>query len=91
MADIKKNLVVARDDAEEAMRVAAGLTIFGHEVRFLFADKFEVTPRFEEYAELLELADVDEIVTLVPFEECDEVSADQAAMLWAQADAALVL
>ncbi len=91
MADIKKILVVARDDAEEAMRVAAGLTIFGHEVRFLFADEFEVTPRFEKHAELLELADVDEIVTLVPFAECDEVSADQAAMLLAQADAALVL
>ena len=91
MADIKKILVVARDDAEEAMRVAAGLTIFGHEVRFLFADEFEVTPRFQENAELLELADVDEIVTLVPFAECDEVSPDQAAMLLLQADATLVL
>ena len=50
MADIKKILVVARDDAEEAMRVAAGLTIFGHEDRFLFADEFEVTPRFEKHA-----------------------------------------
>ena len=50
MAAIKKILVMARDDAEEAMRVAAGLTIFGHKVRFLFADEFEVTPRFEENA-----------------------------------------
>jgi hypothetical protein len=91
MADIKKILVVARDDAEEAMRVAAGLTIFGHEVRFLFAGQFEVTPRFEENAELLELADVDEIATLVPFAECDEVSAEEAAMFLVQADAALVL
>ena len=91
MADIKKILVVARDDAEEAMRVAAGLTIFGHEVRFLFASQFEVTPRFEENAELLELADVGEITTLVPFAECDEVSAQEAAMFLVQADAALVL
>ena len=91
MADIKKILVVARDDAEEAMRVAAGLTIFGHEVRFLFAGQFEVKPRFEENAELLELADVDEIATLVPFAECDEVSAEEAAMFLVQADAALVL
>lgn len=91
MADIKKILVVARDDAEEAMRVAAGLTIFGHKVRFLFADEFEVTPRFKENAELLELADVDEITTLVPFAECDEVPADQAAMFLAEADATLVL
>ena len=83
--------MMARDDAEEAMRVAAGLTIFGQEVRFLFADEFEVTPRFEENAELLELADVDEITTLAPFAECDQVSADQAAMFLAEADATLVL
>ena len=67
------------------------LTIFGHEVRFLFADEFEVTPRFEENAELLELADVDEITTLVPFAECEQVSADQAAMFLAEADVTLVL
>ena len=91
MTVTKKILVVARDDAEEAMRVAAGLTIFGHEVRFLFADEFEVTPRFEENAELLELAAVDEITTLVPFAECDQVSVDQAAMFLAEADATLVL
>lgn len=91
MTATKKILVMARDDAEEAMRVAAGLTIFGHEVCFLFADEFEVTPRFEENAELLELADVDEITTLVPFAECDQVSADQAAMFLAEADATLVL
>ena len=91
MTATKKILVMARDDAEEAMRVAAGLTIFGHEVRFLFADEFEVTPRFEENAELLELADVDEITTLAPFAECDQVSADQAAIFLAEADATLVL
>jgi len=91
MAVTKKILVMARDDAEEAMRVAAGLTIFGHEVRFLFADEFEVTPRFEENAELLELADVDEITTLVPFADCEQVSGEQAALFVAEADATLVL
>ena len=73
------------------MRVAAGLTIFGHQVRFLFADAFEITPRFEEHAELLELADVYEICTLVPFAECDEVSADQTAQFVTESDATLVL
>jgi len=29
---MKKILVLARDDVDEAMRVAAGLTIFGHQV-----------------------------------------------------------
>lgn len=91
MVTTKKILVVASDDAEEAMRVAAGLTIFGHQVRLLFADAFEITPRFEDHAELLELADVEEICTLVPFAECDEVSADQAARLLTESDATLVL
>ena len=34
MTATKKILVMARDDAEEAMRVAAGLTIFGHDYDF---------------------------------------------------------
>ena len=91
MVTAKKILVVASDDAEEAMRVAAGLTIFRHQVRFLFHDSYEITPRVEDHAELLVLADVEEICTLVPFAECDEVSADQAARLLTESDATLVL
>ena len=34
--DEKKILVLGRRDHTEAMRVAAGLTIFGHEVRLVF-------------------------------------------------------
>ena len=37
MQKTKNILVVATEDPLEAMRVAAGLTIFGHEVTFLFS------------------------------------------------------
>lgn len=55
----KSILVLARRDHTEAMRVAAGLTIFGHSVRLVFmtgpvADTEENTKR----AELLELSDI---------------------------------
>ncbi len=35
----KKLLVLARRDHAEAMRVAAGLTIFGHAVNLIFMDR----------------------------------------------------
>lgn len=55
----KSVLVLARRDHTEAMRVAAGLTIFGHSVRLVFmtgpvADTEENAKR----AELLELSDI---------------------------------
>jgi len=60
MSDNKKQIVVlARRDHTEAMRVAAGLTIFGHNLRLIFMDRpvsQEVAQ--SEYAELLELADI---------------------------------
>ncbi len=56
----KKNvLVLARRDHLEAMRVAAGLTIFGHQVRLIFMTR-PVTEEVatSEHAELLELSDI---------------------------------
>ena len=56
----KKTLVVlARRDHVEAMRVAAGLTIFGHQLRLVFMTKpvsQEVAD--SEHWELLELSDI---------------------------------
>lgn len=66
----KKNiLVLARRDHEEAMRVAAGLTIFGHGVRLIFMSH----PVSEELAssdqaELLELADIEPETTVAAME-----------------------
>ena len=55
----KKITVLGRDNLAEAMRVAAGLTIYGHEVRIVFMDKIVAeTEENEKQAELLELADI---------------------------------
>ena len=60
MSDNKKKIVVlARRDHIEAMRVAAGLTIFGHDLRVIFMDRpVSQETAQSEYAELLELADI---------------------------------
>lgn len=57
--EIKSVLVLARDDHVEAMRVAAGLTIFGHRVRLVFMDRpVSEADAANEHAELLELSDI---------------------------------
>ncbi len=55
-----KNItVLAMLDHAEAMRVASGLTIFGHEVNCVFIDRpIEETPENIEGAELLELCEI---------------------------------
>lgn len=55
----KKILVLARNNALEAMRVAAGLTIVGHEISLVFMHR-ELTEAeaSSEQAELLELCDI---------------------------------
>ncbi len=56
---IRKILVLGRRDHTEAMRVAAGLTIFGHEVRLVFMTApVEESDANAEQAELLELAEI---------------------------------
>ena len=55
----KKILVLGRRDHTEAMRVAAGLTIFGHDVRLVFmTEPVADTDANAEQAELLELSDI---------------------------------
>ena len=55
----KKILVLGRRDHTEAMRVAAGLTIFGHEVRLVFmTEPVADSDANAEQAELLELSDI---------------------------------
>ena len=57
--ETKKILVLGRRDHTEAMRVAAGLTIFGHDVRLVFmTGPVEETEANAEQAELLELAEI---------------------------------
>ncbi len=55
----KSILVLARRDHGEGMRVAAGLTIFGHRVRLVFMNgPVAETEANAELAELLELSDI---------------------------------
>lgn len=52
-------LLLARRDHTEAMRVAAGLTIFGHVVRLVFmTGPVAETAENAEQAEMLELSDI---------------------------------
>jgi hypothetical protein len=55
----RKIAVLGRDNHAEAMRVAAGLTIYGHEVRIVFmSGPVAETEENAKQAELLELADI---------------------------------
>ena len=55
----KRILVLGRRDHTEAMRVAAGLTVAGHDIRLVFMAKaVEETAENELQAELLELSDI---------------------------------
>jgi hypothetical protein len=57
--ETKNILVLGRRDHTEAMRVAAGLTIFGHTVRLVFmTEPVAETEANAARAELLELSDV---------------------------------
>jgi len=55
----KSILVLARNSPTEAMRVAAGLTIFGHEIELVFMNR-ELTEKEaeSEQGELLELCEI---------------------------------
>lgn len=62
----KQLLILARKDPAEAVRVAAGLTIFGHEVSlvFMLSDSTRLSVD-DEQLELLELADIEPVTTVV--------------------------
>lgn len=63
--DTKTLVLLARHDQTEAMRVAAGLTIFGHTVRLVFMGReVEDTLENRAQADLLELADIEPRSTL---------------------------
>jgi len=65
MTTSRKLLVLGRYDHTEAMRVAAGLTIFGHTVRLvLMTGPVAETPENAIQAETLELADIQPETTI---------------------------
>jgi hypothetical protein len=87
----KKLLVLARHDHAEAMRVAAGLTIFGHHVGLVFmtgpvADTLENAAN----AELLELTGIAPQTTIAEMAD-DLPLLDAAALAQAMTRADIVL
>ena len=61
----KHILLLGRRNHTEAMRVAAGLTIFGHQVRLVFMNgPVAETPENLEQAETLELCDIEPETTV---------------------------
>lgn len=76
MARTKSILILGRSDLNEAMRVAAGLTIFGHQPSIIFLLPVPATPENAEMAELLEFSDI-ESKTVVSEDAYPHVSPDE--------------
>jgi hypothetical protein len=89
----KRLLVLARRDHAEAMRVAAGLTIFGHAVSLIFMDRpVEESAENTANAELLELTDIEPQTTVAAMaDDLPLLDADGLAAALADADAVLCL
>lgn len=89
MSQNKNLLVLGRRDHAEAMRVAAGLTIFGHAVRLIFMTKeVEETEDNAAQVELLQLADITPQTT-VPNTELQHVNDAELAAALMEADAVI--
>lgn len=93
MSTEKKLLVLARRDHAEAMRVAAGLTIFGHAVSLVFMDHpVEENVENAAGAELLELSGIAPQTTVAAMaEDLPLLDAGGLAEAIACADAVLSL
>jgi hypothetical protein len=85
----KRILVLARRDHAEAMRVASGLTIFGHSVRLVFMQRPVVqTAKIAAMAELLELSGIAPETTVAAMAgELPLLDADALGAGMAEADA----
>ncbi len=85
----KTVVIIARRDPVEAMRVAAGITVFGHHVSLVFAHGLlESSPEIMEGAELIELADVAPF-SLFDDPEIPDLSAHLFAGLLEKSDAVI--
>jgi hypothetical protein len=93
MSAEKKLLVLARRDHAEAMRVAAGLTIFGHTVNLIFMDRpVEESAENAANAALLELTDIEPQTTVAAMaDDLPLLDAAGLARAFSEADAVLSL
>jgi len=79
-------LVLAQRDHAEAMRVSAGLTIFGHEVDLVFVDRVvEETEENMAQAELLELSEI-EPLSLIEDPNLERIKPQQLEEYLSRAD-----
>lgn len=91
MSEEKKLLVLGRRNHTEAMRVAAGLTIFGHHVRLVFmTSPVAETQDNADQAELLELSDIIPETT-VSGTELDQINPAELAMAMSESHAVINL
>ncbi len=85
MVQTKSILMLGRRDPTETMRVAAGLTIFGHTPSVVFLVPLPDTPENAEMAELLEFSDIESRTTL-PDQLLPYIGADALAAAILAAD-----
>lgn len=91
MSTPKSILLLARRDHTEAMRVASGLTIFGHRVRLVFmTGPVADTPENAEQAETLELSEIAPETT-VSGQDIPRLDRKALALALVEADAVLSL
>lgn len=92
MSGKRSLLVLARRDHAEAMRVAAGLTIFGHRVRLVFMDHpVAETAENAAMAELLALSDIAPETTVAAQTDLPRLDAAALGKALAEADAVISL
>ena len=83
---VKTIVVLARRDPAEAMRVAAGLSIFDHRVSVVLTQgPLEITDAVTENAELLELSDI-EVRSLVDDPQVPPISMSDLSTLIEESD-----
>ncbi len=93
MDNPREILVLSRNDPLEAMRVAAGLTIFGHAVSLILMNRsLTESEASGEQAELLELSDIEPKTTVAAMaEHLELLGAKELGLAIANADAVINL
>ncbi len=88
MVQTKSILILGRRNPTEAMRVAAGLTIFNHTLNVVFLVPIPPVPDSPETAEMMELLEFSDIEskTTVPDQSLPHIGADALAAAVLAAD-----
>jgi len=82
----KSILILGRRDPTEAMRIAAGLTIYDHRLSLVFMVPIPNTPKNQEMIELLEFSDITPGATVVNEFDFADINAETLAKAMVDAD-----